>query len=66
MADMTAQMKSLGIIATEQGKTQYRIDTQHGAVIYCGKHQKWQFHGRSLNGDLATFRVWMRRNGMLQ
>lgn len=54
------------IQAVEESKNQYRIDTDHGPVIYYAKRAKWQHRGRVGTGQLAEFQVWLKKHGMLR
>ena len=55
------QLLALHIVATEQSKNVFRIDTLEGAVMYYPPSGKWQHRGRVMMGDVIEFRDWLRR-----
>jgi len=60
-----ALLKELNINAHEQSKNVFRIDTKFGAVMYYPPSGKWQHNGRTMMGDVYTFRDWLKAKHFL-
>lgn len=56
------KLQELGIPAQEQSKNVFRIDTEHGAVMYYPPSNKWQHRGRVYRGDVQSFKGWLQNN----
>lgn len=54
------RLKELGIPAREQSKNVFRVDTEHGAVMYYPPSNKWQHRGRTYKGDVISFQGWLK------
>lgn len=55
-------LQAMGISAREQSKNVFRIDTEHGAVMYYPPSNKWQQRGRLYRGDVSAFKDWLVKN----
>jgi len=55
-------LTEMGIPAREQSKNVFRIDTEHGAVMYYPPSNKWQHRGRVHRGDVKSFKGWLQNN----
>lgn len=56
------KLQQMGIPALEQSKNVFRIDTEHGAVMYYPPSNKWQHRGRVHRGDVKSFKGWLQNN----
>lgn len=61
-----AKLEELGIPAREQSKNVFRIDTEHGAVMYYPPSNKWQHRGKVHRGDIKSFHGWLKNHGYIQ
>lgn len=59
------ELNKLHIPATEQSKNVFRVDTQHGAVMYYPTSARWQHRGRTVRGTVQEFRDWLKKHHML-
>lgn len=59
------KLQAMGIPAREQSKNVFRIDTEHGAVMYYPPSNKWQHRGRVHRGDVQSFKGWLINQGHL-
>lgn len=60
-----AKLEELGIPAREQPKNVFRIDTEHGAVMYYPPSNKWQHRGKVHRGDINSFKGWLKNQGYI-
>ena len=58
-------LKQLGIEVYEQSKNVFRMDTQHGAVMYYPTTGVWQHKGRTTRGSVQDFRTWLKNKHFL-
>lgn len=60
-----SKLERMGIPAREQSKNVFRIDTEHGAVMYYPPSNKWQHRGKVHRGDVQAFKGWLQNNRYL-
>jgi hypothetical protein len=58
-------LKQQGIEVYEQSKNVFRMDTQHGAVMYYPTSGTWQHHGRTHKGTVQHFKTWLKNKHFL-
>ena len=66
ISKIESKLEELGIPAREQSKNVFRIDTEHGAVMYYPPSNKWQHRGKVHRGDIKSFHGWLKNQGYIQ
>jgi len=52
-------LAKLGILAREQSKNVFRVDTERGAVMYYPGSNTWQHKGKTYHGNVNDFAGWV-------
>lgn len=59
------RLQELGVLAVEQSKNVFRVQTCDGAVMYYPVSNKWQHRGKVFLSVVLDFRDWLRARGYL-
>ena len=59
------ELKALHIPAFEQGCNIFRVNSDHGTVMYYPQSSKWQHRGKTYQGTVQEFRDWLKKHHML-